>query len=476
MVEYLAAGAILGYAYLKVKSESYESKEVQALNKIFKECKIKNSSDQVATVSEYIKYDTFTEFYIDIPIGKSVADLEKCINPIETYFKNNASIEYKKNDVCIKLYTKHLKDYYAYKLHKVDKSKGLNVILGMSRDGVIERNLNTEPHLSVVGSTGSGKSVYVNNMLCQLIENYTSDELELVLLDLKINPIETYFKNNASIEYKKNDVCIKLYTKHLKDYYAYKLHKVDKSKGLNVILGMSRDGVIERNLNTEPHLSVVGSTGSGKSVYVNNMLCQLIENYTSDELELVLLDLKGNELNEYRDLEHTKFHTIEIDTAIGYFHTLRAEMHQRYQKLGNHRNIQSYNKANPHQQMKYMFVVVEECYSLINKQGAWDVLGDILSKARACGIHILLTTQRPTADVIPARVTTHLGIRVGLKTNKAQESKNAIETVGLEKLTVPGSGIINFSGKYEYFQGFHITDQQIEKIIAKYRKRMLLIN
>ena len=365
MVEYLVAGLIVGYAYLKVKSEPYESKEVQALNKIFEECKIKNSSDQVATVSEYIKYDTFTEFYIDIPIGKSVADLEKCINPIETYFKNNASIEYKKNDVCIKLYTKHLKDYYAYRLHKVDKSKGLNVVLGMSRDGVIERNLNTEPHLSVIGSTGSGKSVYVNNMLCQLIENYTADELELVLLDLK-----------------------------------------------------------------------------------------------------------GNELNEYRDLEHTKFHTIEVDAAIGYFHTLRAEMHQRYRKLGNHRNIQSYNKANPNQQMKYMFVVVEECYSLINKQGAWDVLGDILSKARACGIHILLTTQRPTTDVIPARVTTHLGIRVGLKTNKAQESKNAIETVGLEKLTVPGSGIINFSGKYEYFQGFYISDAQIEKITAQYRKKV----
>lgn len=365
MVEYLVAGAILGYAYLKVKSEPYESKEVQALNKIFEECKIKNSSDQVATVSEYIKYDTFTEFYIDIPIGKSVADLEKCINPIETYFKNNASIEYKKNDVIIKLYTKHLKDYYAYKLHKVDKSKGLNVVLGMSRDGVIERNLNTEPHLSVIGSTGSGKSVYVNNMLCQLIENYTSDELELVLLDLK-----------------------------------------------------------------------------------------------------------GNELNEYRDLEHTKFHTTEVDTAIGYFAMLRSEMNERYRKLGNHRNIQSYNKSNPNQQMKYIFVVVEECYSLINKQSAWDVLGDILSKARACGIHILLTTQRPTTDVIPARVTTHLGIRVGLKTNKAQESKNAIETVGLEKLTVPGSGIINFSGKYEYFQGFYISDEQIEKITGKYRKKV----
>ena len=85
-------------------------------------------------------------------------------------------------------------------------------------------------------------------------------------------------------------------------------------------------------------------------------------------------------------------------------------------------------------------------------------------------MHILLTTQRPTSDVIPAAVTTHLGIRVRLKTNKAQESKNAIEITGLEKLTTPGSGIINFSGKYEYFQGFYISDKQIEQITAKYRR------
>ena len=80
------------------------------------------------------------------------------------------------------------------------------------------------------------------------------------------------------------------------------------------------------------------------------------------------------------------------------------------------------------------------------------------------------------SDVIPALVTTHLGIRVGLKTNKAQESKNAIEITGLEKLTTPGSGIINFSGKYEYFQGFYISDEKIEQITAKYRRPVEVIS
>ncbi|CUN35002.1 Septum-associated FtsK-like translocase of DNA [Turicibacter sanguinis] len=363
LLEFLVAGAVLGYAYLMVKGNPMDCKELNDLNEIFEECKLKNSKDALAKVYKFVKYDTYTEFYVDIPIGKSVSDLEKCIEAIETHFKNNASIEYKKNEVYLKIYTTHLKEFYTYTTYKVDKTKGLNVVLGMSRDGVIERNLNTDPHLSVVGATGGGKSVYVNSMLCQLIENYSADELELILLDLK-----------------------------------------------------------------------------------------------------------GNELNEYKDLYHTKYHTNDINEAINYFTIMRYEMIERYHQLGNHRSIQSYNKANPNDKMKYQFIVVEECFSLIGNKEAWHLLGDILSKARACGMHILLTTQRPTSDVIPALVTTHLGIRVGLKTNKAQESKNAIEITGLEKLTTPGSGIINFSGKYEYFQGFYISDEKIEQITAKYRR------
>lgn len=363
LLEFLVAGAILGYAYSLVKGDPMDCEEVNVLHEIFDEKKLKNSKGVAAKVYKFIKYDTYTEFYIDIPLGKSVSDLEKCIESIETHFKNNASIEYKKNEVYLKIYTTNLEEFYTYTTYKVDKTKGLNVVLGMSRDGVIERNLNTDPHLSVVGATGGGKSVYVNSMLCQLIENYSADELELVLLDLK-----------------------------------------------------------------------------------------------------------GNELNEYKDLYHTKYHTNNINEAINYFTIMRYEMIERYHQLGNHRSIQSYNKANPNNKMKYQFIVVEECFSLIGNKEAWHLLGDILSKARACGMHILLTTQRPTSDVIPALVTTHLGIRVGLKTNKAQESKNAIEITGLEKLTIPGSGIINFSGKYEYFQGFYISDEKIEEITAKYRR------
>lgn len=205
LLELLVAGAILGYAYSLVKGDPMDCEEVNVLHEIFDEKKLKNSKGVAAKVYKFIKYDTYTEFYIDIPRGKSVSDLEKCIESIETHFKNNASIEYKKNEVYLKIYTTHLKEFYTYTTYKVDKTKGLNVVLGMSRDGVIERNLNTDPHLSVVGATGGGKSVYVNSMLCQLIENYSADELELVLLDLKGNELNEY-KGLYHTKYHTNDI------------------------------------------------------------------------------------------------------------------------------------------------------------------------------------------------------------------------------------------------------------------------------
>ena len=329
VVEYLVAGAIVGLAYQMIKRDPLDCKEVRAIHEIFEECRFKNSKNQSAYVYKVIDEDSYKEFYINIPIGKSVSDLNKCLGAITTYFRNDVTI----------------------------------------------------------GQTQS-------------------------------------------------EIYIKVYTRYLQDYCPYRTHLVDKSKGLCVVLGMCRDGVLTKTLSTDPHLSVIGATGSGKSTYVNALLCQLIENYTSDELELILLDLKGNELNEYKDLYHTKYHTTDRDEVVSYFQTLQTEMIERYKKLANHRNIQSYNKANP-----------------------------------TCGIHILLTTQRPTAEVIPALVTTHLGIRVGLKVNKKQESLNAIDMEGLERLTAHGSGIINLSGNYERIQGFYISDKQIEQITSKYREK-----
>lgn len=362
VVEFLVAGGILGVAWSLVKKDSIESSDVLVLHEIFEECHLRNSKGEVAEVIRVVEHNSFKEFYVKIPLGKSSKDLEKCLGAIETYFNNQASIEYGKNGVNLKLYTTRLKEFYAYR------------------------------------------------------------------------------------------TC-----------------KVDKSKGLSVVLGMGRGGVVIRSLSVDPHLSIIGSTGGGKSVLVNSVLCQLIENYTSEELELVLLDLKGNELNEYRGLQHTKFHANDVEESIRYMASLKSEMVNRYKTLGNYRDISAYNKAHRDNPMKYQFIVIEECYSLIGNKKVWALLGNILSKARACGMHFLFTTQRPTADVIPSAVTTHLGIRVGLKVNKAQESRNAIEMEGLERLVNVGSGIVNFSGRFEYFQGFYISSNEVERISNKYR-------
>ena len=366
MLSALTTAAIVGYAvYLVKKSDDREEKDhsVEALNDIFKEKKVKNFKDDYAYISGKMQYDTFIEYSVEIPLGKTIEDIEKCLPAIETHFKNNASVEVKNKTVLIKLYTTDLKDHYIFESIPVDKEKGLLIYLGNSRDGVILKNLSDSPHLSVIGETGSGKSVFVN--------------------------------------------CI---------------------------------------------------------------LCNLIENYTSDELELILFDLKGNELNEYADLKHTTYHTRKVTDTVNYFSNLKKEMERRYDLLGNHRDIKSYNKSHPDNLMKYQFIVIEECISLLSHKKAYDLLGEIMSKGRACGMHFLLTTQRPSADIIPKLAYTHVTTRVGLRTSSSQESRNAIEIPGLEKISDPGRGIMKVNGNYICFKSSFISQTTIDTITNKYKK------
>lgn len=368
MISATGALMILGYAYFLVKTSDYgevKKKDVEAINDILKEKKVKNFKDQYAYVCSKREYSYYNEYEIQIPVGRTTEDLEKCIPAVETYFKNNAKVEYRSKRIFIKVYTTELAKNYGFQ------------------------------------------------------------------------PI-----------------------------------KIDKSKGLSLFLGNAREGAILEDLSENSHLSVVGASGSGKSVFVNCILCNLIENYTENELELVLFDLKGNELNEYKNIKHTIYHTIDVEETIEYFNVLEYEMKDRYRKLGNYRDIKAYNKANPHDKMKYQFIVIEECMSLVQYQKHYNKLGEIMSKARACGMHFMLTTQRPSGDVIPKIAYTHVTIRVGLRTSSAQESINAIEMGGLEKINEVGRGIIKINGRFVGFQGSYISDDEILEITKKHAKTL----
>ena len=308
---------------------------------------------------------------------------------------------------------------------------------------------------------------YYNEYEIQIPIGKTTDDLEKC-----ISAIETYFRNDAKLEYRAKRVFFKVYTTELAKHYDFQPVKIDKDKGLTLFLGNAREGAILEDLSINPHLSVVGSTGSGKSVFVNCILCNLIENYTENELELVLFDLKGNELNEYKNLKHTVYHTTDVEETIEYFDVLDYEMKDRYRKLGNHRDIKSYNKANPHDPMKYQFIVLEECVSLVKYQKHYNKLGELMSKGRACGMHFMLTTQRPSGDIIPKIAYTHVRIRVGLSTSSAQESINAIEMGGLEKINTVGRGIIKINGHFVGFQGSYISNDKILEITKKHAKTL----
>ena len=98
MLSFIATSFILGYAYLLATTPKNDKKDIEAINDIFKEKKLSNFKDEYACVSGKKEYKHYTEYYVNIPLGKTTDDLEKCIPAIETYFKNNASVEYRKTD------------------------------------------------------------------------------------------------------------------------------------------------------------------------------------------------------------------------------------------------------------------------------------------------------------------------------------------------------------------------------------------
>ncbi len=278
--------------------------------------------------------------------------------------------------------------------------------------------------------------------------------------------IITHYKNDCTLIYEEYDCYFKLYTTKLKDQYAYTTVPTTK-KGVSVCLGMSREGAYIYSFTDEyPAILIGGTTGAGKSNLVNAILCNLIEN--RKDIEMALLDMKGNELNEYEPCQQTIYHTTEPKEAVAYFSVILNEVKMRYKKMGSCRSIESYNAKHPNDPIKYRVIVLEEMMSLLDlKKEYVNKLATVLSKCRACGIYFLLTTQRPTDDVVSSLLGANIGMRIGLKTSKERESINLIERKGLERISVKGRGKFVKDGEMVTLQPFFISEEQIARITQK---------
>ncbi len=219
-----------------------------------------------------------------------------------------------------------------------------------------------------------------------------------------------------------------------------------------------------------PHLLVAGATGSGKSVMIHSMIVSLLYKNSPDILKLVLIDPKRVELTAYDGVPHliTKVIT-DGKKTISVFRWVIQEMERRYELLQNagSRDIHSFNKM-ADQPMSYILIVVDELADLMAAYGR-EIESSVVrlaQMARATGIHLVVSTQRPSVEVITGLIKANITSRVALQVASQVDSRTILDSAGAEKL-LGGGDLLFISSEFskpKRIQGAYISEEEINKV------------
>ena len=228
---------------------------------------------------------------------------------------------------------------------------------------------------------------------------------------------------------------------------------------LPLVLGRKVDNsVFMADLATMPHLLVAGATGMGKSVGLNVIITSLLNKLTPDELKLVLIDPKQVELSIYDTIARPYLAHLPglpaISTTVNEAHqTLDAVirlMEYRYTMLKNAgvRNLQDYNGLSGHESLPYYVVIIDEYGDLIlsaNDRSIEKTICRLAQKARAVGIHMIISTQHPNSKIVTGPIKANFTSRIAFRTATGNDSRVILDRMGAEKLTGRGD-MLFFAG------------------------------
>ena len=252
-------------------------------------------------------------------------------------------------------------------------------------------------------------------------------------------------KNTIGIELPNTERSYCLIRKIL-EHASYKTSNAE----LPLALGISVDGeYICEDLSKMPHLMLAGSTGSGKSVALNSIIFSLIYKKTPSELNLVLIDPKIVELSLYRGIPHLIRDVVtDMDESIDVLKSLVNMMDKRYWKFQDLKvtNISDYNgKVSTEKKMARTVVVIDEFSDLMLSHGkkTEDLVGRLSQKARAAGIHLILSAQRPTSDIIKGLIKTNVPARMAFKVANQVDSRVIIDSKGAESMLGNGDFLLH---------------------------------
>lgn len=316
------------------------------------------------------------------------------------------------------------------------------------------------------------------------ITNLADDlKLNLAAADIRIEaPIPGKAAVGIEIPNKKTSM---VYLSELIDSDEF---RKNHSRKLTYAVGKDISGrIIVSDIAKMPHLLIAGATGSGKSVFINTLIMSIIYNADPSEVKMIMIDPKVVELSVYNGIPHLFIPVVtDPKKAAGALNWGVAEMTRRYQAFAEVgvRNLAGYNAKvdtlikggvpDAPKKMPQIVIIVDELADLMMVSGneVEDAICRLAQLARACGIHLVIATQRPSVDVITGLIKANIPSRIAFAVSSGTDSRTILDMVGAEKLL--GNGDMLFAPqtykKPVRVQGAFVSDEEIQNVVDSIRR------
>lgn len=312
-----------------------------------------------------------------------------------------------------------------------------------------------------------------------------SDDIALALgaISVRIAPIPDKMAIGVEVP-NKNTLTV-----YIREVLSSQAFQVAKSK-ISFAVGKNITGApVVGDIAKMPHMLIAGTTGSGKSVCINSMLISLLYKATPEEVRLIMIDPKMVELGNYNGVPHLLIPVVtDPQKASGALNWAVGEMERRYKAFAENqvRNLVGYNevmrrkKDDPLNEgeeyavLPQIVIVIDELADLmmVAAKEVETSICRLAQKARAAGMHLIVATQRPSADVITGIMKANIPSRIAFAVASQIESRIILDTTGAEKLI--GKGDMLYAplgeGKPTRIQGCFISNEEIEAVITKVKE------
>lgn len=302
------------------------------------------------------------------------------------------------------------------------------------------------------------------------------EAIAMALMKENVNAYLNYSKGAISIEVPNSSRSVV----GLKTMLASSAFLNSKPNSLTFTLGKNVEGqVVCPDITKMPHLLVAGTTGSGKSICLSTLIISLLYKYGPEELRFILVDPKQVEFISYDKLPHLMINEIiyDVDKAIKALNWAIKEMERRYQLFKEMtekgvatKNLTEYNAHLPEGEEKLpKIVVILDEFGDLMLQAKKDIESRIIrlvQKSRACGIHLILATQRPSVDCITGLIKSNLPTRIGFKVNSFDDARCIFDIGGAEKLLGKGDLYYRSADNPELarIQGCFVDTHEVQKV------------